>query len=233
MTHRKVQDLMTTNVSTAYVNTPVKTIAEQLDRTRITALPVLDDDANVVGVVSETDLLHKITYQDDTDEWPRLFRRHRVDRAKAEGLVAKDLMSSPAITITPDASVVEAAQLMEERRIKRAPVVNATGKLVGIISRGDLIRLFVQSDASILHEVQTDVLGRIMLHPPGVTAEVTDGIVTLRGELPRRSDIELAIEFTRRVDGVISVEHQLTFAHDDMSYRAVLGDVDRPVGPFL
>jgi CBS domain-containing protein len=233
MTHCKVRDVMTADVCSVYVNTPVKTIAERLAQAGVTAMPVLDDDANVVGVVSEADLLHKITYQDDADDWPRLFRRHRADRAKADGLLAQDVMSSPAATIAPDASVVAAAQLMEERKIKRAPVVNDTGKLMGIVSRGDLVRLFVRSDASIRDEVQTDVLGRIMLHPPGVSAEVTDGIVTLRGELPRKSDVGIAVEFTRRVDGVISVENTLTYAKDDTSYRQLRAEMDRPVGPFL
>ncbi|GAA3394960.1 CBS domain-containing protein [Cryptosporangium minutisporangium] len=233
MTHRTVKDVMTTDVRSVYLGSPAKLIAEQLDCAGISAVPVLNDEAAVVGVVSETDLLHKITYQDEGDDWPRLLRRHRTDRAKAAGLVARDLMTAPAITITPDATVVEAAQLMERRGVKRMPVVNDIGKLVGIVSRGDLIRLFVRTDAAIRDEVQADVLDRVLLSPAGVTAEVTDGVVTLGGTLPRRSDTEIAVEFTRRIDGVLDVVSALAYVDDDTSYRAMRQQVSYPSGPFL
>jgi len=233
MSHRKVKDVMTTTVRSVYAGTSVKHIAEQLDFAGISAMPVLDEEANVVGVVSETDLLHKITYQDATDEWPRLLRRHRTDRAKADGLLARDLMTAPAITIDADASVVEAAQLMEKHNVKRLPVVNDTGKLLGIVSRGDLVRLFVRSDAQIRDEVETEVFGRILLHPAGVTAEVADGVVTLSGTLPRRSDAEIAVEFARRIDGVVKVVDTLAYVDDDTSYRALREQVSYPSGPFL
>lgn len=233
MTHRTVRDVMTTDVRSVYLGSPVKLIAEQLDLAGITAMPVLNDDADVVGVVSEADLLHKITYQDDTEDWPRFLRRHRTDRAKADGLLARDLMTTPAVTIGPDASVVEAAQLMERRGVKRLPVVDTTGNLVGIVSRGDLIRLFVRSDEALRDEVKADVLDRILLSPSEVTAEVTDGVVTLCGNLRRRSDTELAVEFTRRIDGVIDVVNTLTYVDDDISYRAMRQQVSYPSGPFL
>ena len=233
MSHRKVKDVMTTAVRSVYVGTSVKLIAEQLDFAGISALPVLNDEADVVGVVSETDLLHKITYQDDTDEWPRLLRRHRTDRTKAEGLLARDLMTTPAITIGPAASVVEAAQLMEKRNVKRLPVVNDTGKLLGIVSRGDLVRLFVRSDEQIREEVETDVFGRVLLHPTGVTAEVSDGVVTLSGKLQRRSAVDIAVEFARRIDGVVKVVNALTYADDDTDYRALRDQISYPSGPFL
>ncbi|EXG82457.1 CBS domain-containing protein [Cryptosporangium arvum] len=233
MSHRTVKDVMTTTVRIVYAGTPVKLIAEQLDFAGISAMPVLDDEADVVGVVSETDLLHKITYQDERDEWPRLLRRHRTDRAKAEGLVARDLMTAPAITIDADASVVDAARLMEKRDVKRLPVVNDTGKLLGIVSRGDLVRLFVRSDAQIRDEVEAEVFGRVLLHPPDVAAEVTDGVVTLSGTLPRRSDVELAVEFARRIDGVVRVVDALAHVDDDTSYRALREQVSYPSGPFL
>ncbi|MFG1928839.1 CBS domain-containing protein [Cryptosporangium sp. NPDC048952] len=233
MTHRTVKEVMTANVHSVHVGSSVKSIAERLDGTGITAVPVLDDETNVVGVVSETDLLHKITYQDDTDEWPRFLRRHRTDRAKAEGLLAGDLMTSPAVTIGPDNSVVEAAQRMEKYKVKRMPVVNDTGELVGIVSRGDLIRLFVRSDAAIQEEVAHEVVGRVLLSPPGVTVVVADGIVTLAGPVQRRSAAEIALELSRRVDGVVDVVNALAYAEDDTSYRAMRAQIGYPSGPFL
>ncbi|MFG1928625.1 CBS domain-containing protein [Cryptosporangium sp. NPDC048952] len=233
MTHRTVNEVMTAIVSSVDAGSSVKSIAERLDSHGITAVPVLDDEANVVGVVSQTDLLHKITYQDDTDEWPRFLRRHRTDRAKAEGLYARDLMTSPAITIAPDMSVVEAAQQMERHKIKRMPVVDDTGKLVGIVSRGDLIRLFVRSDAAIRDEVQREVIERVLLSPAGVTAEVAEGLVTLTGQLARRSSTEIAVELTRRIDGVIDVVNALTYDEDDTTYRAMRDQISYPAGPFI
>ncbi|MFI5957330.1 CBS domain-containing protein [Cryptosporangium sp. NPDC051539] len=233
MTHRTVSDVMTNAVQSAYVRTPVKTIAERLDWAGVTAMPVLDDDAEVVGVVSEADLLHKVTYQDDADGWPRLLRRHRTDRDKAEGLLAQDVMTAPAITIAPGASVVEAAQLLERHRVKRLPVVNDTGKLVGVVSRADLVRLLTRPDDEILEEVRADVIGRVLLSPEGVAVGVSDGVVTLTGTLPRRSQIGIAVEFARRVDGVIEVVDALTYTEDDTAYRALRAEVDGPVGPYL
>ncbi|GAA0223168.1 CBS domain-containing protein [Cryptosporangium japonicum] len=233
MSHRKVSDVMTATVRIVYQGTPVRRIAEQLDFAGISAMPVLNDEADVVGVVSESDLLHKLTYQDEPDEWPRLLRRHRTDRAKAEGLVARDLMTTPAITIDADASVVQAAQLMEKRNVKRLPVVNDTGKLLGVVSRSDLVRLFVRSDTAIRDEVETEVLGRVLLHPAEVTAEVTDGVVTLSGTLRRRSDVGIAVEFARRIDGVVKVVDALAYVDDDTSYRALREQVSYPSGPFL
>jgi CBS domain-containing protein len=233
MTHRRVKDVMTTNVRSVYLGSPVKLIAEQLDLAGITAMPVLNDDADVVGVVSEADLLHKVTYQDDTEGWPRLLRRHRTDRAKADGLNGRDLMTAPAITINPEASVVEAAQLMEQRGVKRMPVVNDTGKLVGIVSRGDLVRLFVRPDEEIRDEVQAEVVDRLLPSPSAVTVEVTDGVVTLRGRLQRKSDTAIAVEFARRIDGVVDLVNALTYVEDDTTYRAMREQVSYPSGPFL
>lgn len=233
MSHRTVKDVMTTTVRSVYLGTSVKLIAEQLDFAGISAMPVLNDEADVVGVVSETDLLHKITYQDEPDEWPRLLRRHRTDRAKAEGLIARDVMTAPAVTIGPDASVVEAAQLMEKRNVERLPVVNDTGKLLGIVSRGDLVRLFVRSDEQIREEVETEVVGRVLLHPTGVAAEVSDGIVTLSGTLQCRSDVDIAVEFARRIDGVVKVINAMAYIDDDTSYRALREQSSYPSAPFL
>lgn len=226
MTHRQVRDVMTTDVLTVYVGTPAKVIAEQLEAGHVSALPVVDDDRRVVGIVSEADLLHKITYQDDVDDWPRFLRRHRADRAKAAAASARTLMSSPAVTIGPGASVVEAAALMERHHVKRLPVVDDTGDLIGIVSRRDLVRMFTRSDEAIRTEVEQEVFRQVLMLTPGTAAAwVADGHVTLRGRLPRKSETEIAAELTRRIDGVVGVANSMTFDQDDTTYRALREDV--------
>ncbi|GAA3399298.1 CBS domain-containing protein [Cryptosporangium minutisporangium] len=226
MTHRQVKDVMTTDVRTVYVGAPAKVVAEQLEAEQVSALPVVDDDFHVVGVVSEADLLHKITYQDDVDDRPRLLRRHRADRAKAEAASARTLMTSPAVTIRPGASVVEAAALMERQHVKRLPVVDDTGELVGIVSRRDLVRLFTRPDEEIRSEVEQEVFGQVLMLAPGTAAAwVANGHVTLRGRLPRRSETQIVAELTRRIDGVVGVANAMTFEQDDTTYRALREDV--------
>jgi CBS domain-containing protein len=115
MTNRKVRDVMTADVRTVHAGSTVKAVAEQFDAGHFSAVPVVDDAGHVVGVLSETDLLHKITYQDDAGDRPRVLRRHRTDRAKAEGVSAGELMTVPAVTVGPNAPLAEAAGLMEHR----------------------------------------------------------------------------------------------------------------------
>lgn len=232
MTHRRVRDVMTAAVRTVHQGSPAKVVAERLDTGRVGALPVVDGDGHVVGVVSEADLLHKLTYSDHDNDWPRFLRRHRADRAKADAVSAKDLMSTPAVTIRPAASVVEAAALMERRSVKHLPVVDESGTLVGIVSRGDLIRVFVRPDPDIRLEIETDVFRRILLLPPGtLTVEVASGVVTLRGMLPRASEVEITLQLVRGVDGVVAVDSRLTYRLDDTTYRA-LRDSDAPRGVY-
>lgn len=226
MTHRQVRDVMTTDVRTVFVGSPAKVIAEQLEAGQVSAMPVVDDDGRVVGVVSEADLLHKITYQDDVSDWPRFLRRHRADRAKAEAASAGTLMSSPAVTIGPGASVVEAAALMEQHHVKRLPVIDDIGDLIGIVSRRDLVRMFTRSDDEIRSEVEQEIFRRALMLTPGTAAAwVANGHVTLRGRLPRKSEMEIAVELVRRIDGVVGVASSMTFDQDDTTYRAFREDI--------
>ncbi|EXG82450.1 CBS domain-containing protein [Cryptosporangium arvum] len=232
MTNRTVRDVMTTEVRTVHPGSSVKAVAEQFDLGRISAVPVVNEERHVLGVISETDLLHKITYQDDADGRPRLLRRHRADRAKADGMTAAELMTTPPVTVGPGASLTEAAGLMERTAVKRLPVIDESGALVGIVSRGDLIRVFTRSDADILREVEREIFLRVLMLPPGMaSAEVTDGVVTIRGALARECETEVAGDLVRRVDGVVGVDNQLTYRLDDTTYRAIR-DADAPRGVF-
>ncbi len=220
MTHRTVREQMTHNVATVGVDTPYKAVVELLESRRISAVPVLDADGIVIGVVSEADLLAKIEFEGVAEPAPFL-DRNRKARAKAVGTTAGDVMTSPAVTITPEQSVTAAARLMDRKRVKRLPVVDTAGRSVGIVSRPDLLRVFVQTDEAIRNEVVEDVFRRILwIEPPHVAVDVQDGVVTLAGELEQRSLVDIAVRLTVAVDGVVGVVNKLGYRVDDRRLEA-------------
>lgn len=220
MTHRTVRELMTRDVTTVGADTPYKAIVDLLGTRKISAVPVVDADRRVAGVVSEADLLAKVEFEGAADPAP-FFDRNRKARAKAGGTTAGDVMTSPAVTIAPDESVTAAARLMDRKRVKRLPVVDGDGRLVGIVSRRDVLRVFVQTDEAIRAEVVDDVLRRILwIEPPLVAVNVEDGIVTLTGELEQRSVVEIAVRLTTAVDGVVGVVNKLSYRVDDRRLEA-------------
>ncbi|HSO52819.1 MAG TPA: CBS domain-containing protein, partial [Actinomycetes bacterium] len=158
---------MTSDVVTVDKHASFKEIAALITGRRVSALPVLDADGRVVGIVSEADL----TLKEEFPEGPaggRLFqgRRQREDRVKAAGDIAAELMTAPAVTVGPDATVAEAARLLHHHGIKRMPVVDPAGPLLGIVSRADLLKVFLRSDVEISQEIRQEVLLRSMWMDP-------------------------------------------------------------------
>ena len=206
----RVRDVMTTEVATADRNMPYKQAAKLMTDQRVTAIPVVAKGGRVVGMVSEADLLRKVE--------PRLrgsaglSGRARRDRAKAGARTAGELMTSPAITIHPDASLSAAARLMNGHHIRRLPVVNDAGDLIGIVSRRDLMKVFLRPDEEIAAEVN-DVLGQILLADAGpVVVAVLDGVVTLDGALDEGDLIRVVAGLASEVAGVVAVVNRLTHA---------------------
>jgi CBS-domain-containing membrane protein len=213
----RVRDVMTPVVVTVGERTSFKEIAATMAEHRVSALPVLDEAGRVAGIVSEADLLLKEEFPEGS-AGGRLFqsRRLRVERVKAAGDTAAELMTAPAVTIGPDATVTEAARLLHRHGIKRMPVVDPAGPLLGIVSRADLLKVFLRTDAEIAQEIRQEVLVRAMwVNPDTVTVEVRDGIVTLSGQLERRSLIPIAVSLVHGIDGVVDVVDRLTFELDD------------------
>ncbi|WP_230195889.1 CBS domain-containing protein [Streptomyces coriariae] len=210
MLHRMVEDLMTTAVVSVRRDTDFKHIAQHLAEHDITAVPVVDDQGRPVGVVSEADLLRK--QESQVDPGGHLTTAHLLptESAKARALTAEGLMTSPAVTARPQWSVVEAARAMARHHVKRLPVVDDAGFLVGLVSRGDLVHVFLRRDLTIREEITTDVLTRTLgLDPGAVTAQVTDGRVTLSGTVPQESLIPIAVRLSESVDGVVDVTNHL------------------------
>jgi CBS-domain-containing membrane protein len=214
--HSTVRDVMTTDVVTVDRITPYKEIAGLLAGHRISAVPVLVMGRHVAGVVSEDDLLAV---------------RDRARRAQAgkighlpwtrhpdsqhPKLTAGEIMSSPAITIHPDAPIPRAARLLHDRHIKRVPVVDPDGKLIGIVSRRDLLRVFLRPDPLIAQQVR-ELLAEILLtEPADITVAVHGGVVTLAGQpLPedQRDLIPVAVRLIWDIDGVVDVMNKLSTA---------------------
>lgn len=223
MQHHRVDALMTTEVVTVQTDTPFKEIVRVLGEHRISAVPVLDQDKIVVGVVSEADLLRK---EADSDGLARLSmavhtrRGVRAARGKAEGETAADLMTAPAVTIDRSATIGQAARAMERYGVKRLPVVEE-GQLCGIVSRCDLLRVFMRPDEAIRGEILEDVLRRdLWIDPATVTVRVVDGVVHLSGDVEDKTLTRLLARLCRGVDGVVQVHSQLTYAFDDTKARA-------------
>ncbi|MFE9454423.1 CBS domain-containing protein [Streptomyces sp. NPDC006739] len=216
MHHRTVEDLMSRDVVRARRDTPFKELVRLLEENGVTAVPVVDELDRPLGVVSEADLLRKSADQADPSGRTPIPHLEAWERAKAEGSRAEELMSAPAVCARPEWNVVEAARLMETQNVKRLPVVDETDRLLGIVSRGDLLRVFLRRDEAIREEITGDLLRRTLeLDPRDVSAEVRDGRVTLAGTVEYRSLIPVVEQLCRGVDGVVSVSGNLAYRKDD------------------
>lgn len=215
---------MTTDVVVAHPATSYKDLVELLESFRISALPVLDEDRRVLGMVSEADLMIKEELPAEERahrrfEWQPTFER----RQRAAAGLAGELMTSPAITIPPDASITRAAKLMHEHNVKRLPVVDEGGCLIGIISRRDLLRVFLRNDDEIRSEIVDDVVRRRLWLTPDegrIVVAVEDGVVTLEGWIDRKSTRDILDSLVLGVEGVVSIEDRITFRTDDTHIRA-------------
>ena len=199
--HSRVRDVMTTSVVTVDRITSYKEIARLLTEHRISGMPVLTMGRHVAGVVTEGDLL-AARVRSTGGRWPRWLTSHQ----EHQGLVASQLMTSPAITIHPDAALATAAALMSAHHLRRLPVVDPEGKLLGIVSRRDLLSVFLRPDAEIAHQVREIVAEVLPGGPAGVEVAVRSGVVTLTGEpeLPADNDlVQVAVRLIRDVDGVV------------------------------
>ncbi|MEU2424267.1 CBS domain-containing protein [Streptomyces sp. NPDC007851] len=216
MHHRTVEELMSRDVVRARRDTPFKELVRLLEENGVTAVPVVDELDRPLGVVSEADLLRKSADQADPSGRTPIPHLEAWERAKAEGSRAEELMSAPAVCARPEWTVVEAARLMETQNVKRLPVVDETDRLLGIVSRSDLLRVFLRRDEAIREEITGDLLRRTLgLDPRDVSAEVRDGRVTLAGTVDYRSLIPVVEQLCRGVDGVVSVSGNLSYKKDD------------------
>ncbi|MFF9077539.1 CBS domain-containing protein [Streptomyces sp. NPDC014735] len=205
-----VSDVMTRQVVAVRRNAPFKEVVRAMGQWKVSALPVLEGEGRVVGVVSEADLLPKEEFRDSAQS---LYGQQQrlADIAKAGAVTAEEVMSSPAVTVHPDVTLAQAARIMAVSHVKRLPVVDDEGILKGIVSRGDLLKVFLRSDEDIEEEVRRTVVSYLfpaLSHT--IHVNVYEGVVTLRGQVQDTSLVSVAVRLASAVEGVVDVEPHLT-----------------------
>jgi CBS domain-containing protein len=222
----KVAELMSSPVHTTSGDAGFRRIAETLQRHRIGALPVVDGAGHVIGVVSEADLLLKEEGEELRHGFP--IRRLRRARAKAAGTDASSLMTAPAVTVRPETGAGEAARVMRENGIKHLVVIDGEDRPIGMVSRQDLLKVFLRGDDEIVRAVKDLVIATLVLDAPGLEVRASEGVVHLAGTLDRRSDVEILERLVASLDGVVGVESRLRYRWDD---RRVRPEPSSPMAP--
>jgi len=219
-----VGDVMTQEVVTVEPKTDFKACVDLLRLKGVSALPVVDGDY-VLGIVSEHDLLLK---EESRDPGVNLKRR---ELNQASGRTAGDVMTSPALCVGLSASIAEAARLMHKRAVKRLPVLDARGRLVGIVSRQDLLKTFLRSDESIRREIHLDLLQKVpWIDHHAIEVEVDEGVVALAGQVETKSSADLVTRLIGAVEGVVAVDSTLAFRLNDTETTPRGEPPDRPDG---
>jgi CBS domain-containing protein len=210
-----VRDVMTPNVITVKEDAPFEAIAAALRQHRVSAFPVVDEASRVIGVVSESDLLAKLALGIGDDAVvpgmiTGILRREQLQKAHA--VTAAELMTSPAYTVWPEDTVEQAARIMYLRNVKRLPVVDAGGRLEGIVSRADVLAVYSRADADIAEEIRTGILASEAPANPGtLDVSVTGGVATIVGRPQSREQGHAIIGRARPVQGVVAVRDRLDY----------------------
>lgn len=218
----KIRDVMTADVVTVTPETSLHEVARLLSEHRVSGLPVIDLDGRCIGVVSEADVLVKELGHPGPRhplEWILGDRRDADEIRRRAARTAREAMTSPAITVEPDRPVRVAADLMVGHRVNRLPVVDE-GRLVGILTRADLVRAYLRLDEEIVRTVRDDILRHTMwLDPAAFRVGAEEGLVRIEGSVDRRSTARILEKLIGLVDGVSGVESRLTWRFDDLDIQ--------------
>jgi CBS domain-containing protein len=217
-----VESMMTKDVVTAHESTGFKELVALMTEHRISGLPVVDGAGRPVGVVSESDTLAKQEYDGGNARMPLLSKERRAHWHKAAGLRATELMTAPAITVSEKSSVTAAARLLAEKKVRRLCVVDDGGVLTGVVSRRDIIGMYLRDDAQILADIQEHVFRHgSWLFPGTLGAEVDDGVATLEGSVKNRTTAQVAAQLAQKVPGVVGVHNKIRYEVDDTVSTAI------------
>jgi CBS domain-containing protein len=217
----KLHEIMTRDVITIGSDAPLKEAARRMVEAGISGLPVADDSGNLIGIITEADFVKKEANR-RSKKRARLLQWLDRDGVPDRHQTVGDVMTEEVITLDADADSTAAARLMQRANIKRLPVLSGDGRLAGLVSRRDLLRVFARSDADIRDEIADHVmLGVLWIDPKRVEVVSDDGNVALTGEVETRSDANLLVELAGRVDGVVSVLDHLTWEVDNTRLEMV------------
>ena len=198
----QVVDLMTTDVITVSTETGIRDAARLMFRNRVSGLPVTSPEGALIGIITEADFLR--------------LEVERQDGARDLGETVGEVMSSGVVTTGPETEVYDAAKMMSVQDIKRLPVVDDDARLLGIISRADIVSVFTRPDDVIEDEIREDLIRRVLfIDPDELNVTVTNGVVTFVGEIGTRNEARLLAELASRLDGVLHVESELVWRLDD------------------
>lgn len=232
----KVADVMTAPVFTVRRDTPLKDVARLLVDHGVSGVPVVNDDGTVAGVVSEADFLVKEQGAGEIRH-RRLARllgetteaRHQIDVVAAH--TAGEAMTAPAVTIQAARAIREAAAVMTGQHVNRLPVTDADDRLVGIVTRADLVRAYVRTDEELVRTIRQDVLLRVLwIDPDGFEVAVVNGEATVTGFVERRSTAEIIEETIRMIPGIVTVRATVRWSFDDRDLKPAERDAVFPFG---
>lgn len=196
-------DIMTSEVITVTPDTPIREAANLMLGNKVSGLPVVNGDGRLVGIITEADFLRLEV------------ARHEADDPRPVETVG-EVMSPSVLTIGPAHSITDAARIMVVNDINRLPVVDDDGRVLGIVSRLDVVAVFTRPDEVIEDEVKEDVVRRVLfVDPESFDVTVRHGTVTFKGEIGTRTEARLLEDMVRRLDGVIRVDNQLAWRVDD------------------
>ncbi len=198
-----VVDLMTTEVIAVSRDTELREAARLMFRNRVSGLPVTEPDGTLIGIITEADFLR--------------LEVERQEGARDQVATVGEVMSIGVVTIRPEMEIYEAAKIMAVQEVKRLPVVDDDNRLLGVISRADIVSIFTRPDDVIEDEIREDLLRRVLfIDPDELGVSVTNGVVALSGEVGTRAEASMLEELTNRLDGVFGVETKLTWLHADV-----------------
>lgn len=216
-----VATVMTTRVVTVTPETSFKEAVRILRRKRVSGLPVVDGTGRLVGIITEADLLNKVERR-EAESYVLESKQHRTDRVHAAAMDVGAAMTSEVVSIHPDYPIALAAREMHTRGFKRLPVVDEHGRLVGIVSRGDLLTVFLRTDRQVMADVKKVLDEAMAKHGArGLKARVISGVVELEGSFEERGRCEATVRAVTAIEGVVGVRSRMTFDVDDTALEAI------------
>ena len=209
----RVLDVMTIDVITTTPSAYLKEAARTMVGAGVSGLPVVDESGTLVGIITEADFLER-----EADRSQRRLLSAMIEERGpiVDAETVGEVMTRDPVVIFPEASVTEAARVMAHHHVKRLPVVDANGALVGIISRADVVAVFTRPDDVIEDEIREDIVKRVLLlEADSLDVDVTNGVVTISGSAPTATDARLLEALIRRIDGVVRLESRVAYDVND------------------